>query len=403
MKLTSFLLTCCLMLIPVPLLAGSDGIEQVASSADSGSEHDVLSSLHKALAPAKKFLSEEAHSLKGWIQKTLSAPSGRTTPRVMIELPPRVIKESPATLIAPEQPQEISAQDGAADQVAPPPTAQTERPENPAPEEQPIAQAVPVITAAAVPVLAEPAAALEDVAKQQPVRSPRIFQPGKPKPAPPVAVLETAKLETPKALVTALPPPLPVAAAPVKENVALVASDRLMLGQSMMLGSAFDGIDKNCINKQNGSVLFCIDPVIWPEDIHELFDSGAKLYRGTQAVVRYDGKKLSHAHALFLATRLKDVVAFFETRFGPPLETLQRIVTPFQGQPKNNPTVIWRKNETMGGKQVAVTLEVRGFDDTRGGFPDMAHGLVRLYGSDSLPIFPRVSVTEILLLKHALN
>ncbi len=171
----------------------------------------------------------------------------------------------------------------------------------------------------------------------------------------------------------------------------------------MMLGSVFDGDDKNCINKQNDSVLFCIDPVIWPEDIRELFDSGAKLYRGMQAVVRYDGKKLRHAHVLFSATRLQDVVAYFETRFGPPLETLQRIVTPFQGRPKNNPTVIWRKNETMDGEQVAVTLEVRGFDDTRGGFPDMTHGLVRLYGSDSLPIFPRVSVTEILLLKHALN
>ena len=387
------------MLIPVPLCAGSDGIEQVAPSAGSGGEQDVLSPLHKALAPAKKFLSEEAHSLKGWIRKTLSAPSGRTTPRVMIELPPRVVKEPPATLVAPEQPQEIPAQGDATDQVTQPLAAQTERSETPAPEEQPTAPAAP----ADAPVITAPAAALEDVAKQQPVRAPRIFQPGKPKPAPPVAVLETAKLESPKALVAILPPPPPVVAAPVRENAALVVSDRLMLGQSMMLGSVFDGDDKNCINKQNDSVLFCIDPVIWPEDIRELFDSGAKLYRGMQAVVRYDGKKLRHAHVLFSATRLQDVVAYFETRFGPPLETLQRIVTPFQGRPKNNPTVIWRKNETMDGEQVAVTLEVRGFDDTRGGFPDMTHGLVRLYGSDSLPIFPRVSVTEILLLKHALN
>ena len=397
------------MLIPVPLFAGSDGVEQATPSAE---REDVLSSLHQALAPAKNFLSEEAHALKGWIRKTLSAPSGRTTPRVMIDLPPRVIKEPPATLVVPEQPQEIPAQDDATDRVAPPPVEQTERSETPTPQEQPTAQAAPVIAApAAAPVIAAPAAApfivapvaLEDVVKQQPVRAPRIFQPGKPKPAPPVAVLEMAKLETAKVLVAPAPPPLPVVAAPVKENAAPVVSDRLMLGQSMMLGASFDGVDKNCIDKQNGSVLFCIDPVSWPEGARELFDSGAKLYRGTQAVVRYDGKKLNHAHALFLATRLKDVVAYFETRFGPPLETLQRIVTPFQGRPKNNPTVIWRKNETIDGEQVAVTLEVRGFDDTRGGFPDMAHGLVRLYGADSLPIFPRVSVTEIVLLKHALN
>jgi len=393
MKLTSFFLACCLMLIPIPLFAGSDGIERVPPSAERDSEQDVLSSFDKALAPAKNFLSEEAHSLKGWIRKTLRVPSGRTTPRVMIDLPPRVMKQPPAPLIAPEPPQEIPVQSDTAEQVAPPPVAQTESPETAAPEEQPVPQAVPVIAAVAP----------EDVAKQRPVRAPRIFQPGTPKPAPPVVVLETKKPEIPKALVAALPTPPPVVAALVKENVAPVASDRLMLGQSMMLGASFVGDDKNCIDKQNGYVLFCIDAIIWPEDIRELFDSGAKLYRGTQAVVRYDGKKLSHAHALFSATRVQDVVAYFAARFGPPLETLQRIVTPFEGRPKNNPTVIWRKNETMDGAKVAVTLEVRGFDDTRGGFPDMAHGLVRLYGSDSLPIFPRVSVTEILLLKYTLN
>ena len=119
--------------------------------------------------------------------------------------------------------------------------------------------------------------------------------------------------------------------------------------------------------------------------------------------MRYDGKKLTHAHAFFLSSGLKQVVSHFETRFGPPLEILQRIVTPFEGRPQNNPTFIWRKKETVDGNTMTITLEVRGFDDSQGGFPDMEHGFVRLYGTKSLPIFPRVSAMEMMLVKHALN
>jgi len=43
------------------------------------------------------------------------------------------------------------------------------------------------------------------------------------------------------------------------------------------------------------------------------------------------------------------------------------------------------------------------FDDTRGGFPDMDNGLVRIYGDDFLPIFPNVSTSEIMLMKYAVN
>jgi hypothetical protein len=171
----------------------------------------------------------------------------------------------------------------------------------------------------------------------------------------------------------------------------------------MTLGSAYDGNEKKCISKQNGHVFFCIRDITWPEHIRSLFDNAMTMYQGSQAVVRYDGKKLTHAHIQFFTTDLQKVVSFMEKRFGPPLEILQRIVTPFEGRPKKNPTLIWSKNHTVDGTMKTTTLEVRAFDDSRGGFPDMKHGLVRLYENESLPIFPRVSATEMMLVKHSLN
>ncbi len=37
------------------------------------------------------------------------------------------------------------------------------------------------------------------------------------------------------------------------------------------------------------------------------------------------------------------------------------------------------------------------------GSADMKNGLVRIYGPESLPIFPRVSPMELILVKHSVN
>ena len=58
----------------------------------------------------------------------------------------------------------------------------------------------------------------------------------------------------------------------------------------------------------------------------------------------------------------------------------------------------WRNRDP---KTNAVTiLEVRRFDDTRGGFPDTQRGAVMLYLANSPAIFPQVSSHELMRLKR---
>jgi hypothetical protein len=381
MKLMPTLFSCFLLLIPVPVLAGSE-------------EADTVDYLRDFLSPAKKFLTEELGSMKDLLLEMLNAPSGRETPKVIIDLPPAVMKAPALDIRVPEQAEEI-----------PPADKQTINIEEDAQPEPILQQPSPEIIKPQTKRAPQPAPddVLVVALPQEPERTIKIFQPGNPKPAPPVARAEILKDVKPARITEPVAAPYPVAeVAAMGQNIPVRGSG-LMMGQAITLGLAFDGEIKKCIEKQNGYVLFCARDITWPEPIRKFFGSRVNLYRGSQAVVRYDGNQLTHAHALFFTSGLKDVVAYFNKRFGPPLETLQRIVTPFAGRPKNNPTYIWRKNETVNGEPLAITLEVRGFDDSRGGFPDLEHGLVRLYGANSLPIFPRVSTMEMMLVRHALN
>ena len=48
----------------------------------------------------------------------------------------------------------------------------------------------------------------------------------------------------------------------------------------------------------------------------------------------------------------------------------------------------------------AVTsLQIRNYDDTRGGFPDMDHGAISLHIQGAKPIFPLLSTANLMLLK----
>ncbi|MBT7512555.1 MAG: hypothetical protein HN650_19465, partial [Rhodospirillaceae bacterium] len=65
---------------------------------------------------------------------------------------------------------------------------------------------------------------------------------------------------------------------------------------------------------------------------------------------------------------------------------------------RDNPTVAWRSRDP---KTNAVTiLEIRKYDDTRGGFPDTGRGAVMLYLANSPAIFPQVSSHELMRLKR---
>lgn len=370
--------------MPVASLAASAGNEQAQSS----------SGLTDMASSVRRFLGGEASSIKNWLREILDMPSGRPTPKVTMDLPPIVVKEPLKAPLRPVQPQQPVVVNQA------PPVEPKEVVGDKLPETPKVEQITAPQIAAAKPVVVEKTV----IKKDPPGKQTRHFEPGNPKPPPPeAAVAAPPKVEKPAT------PPAPVrhveaAAQPPQKHISEPPpASGLALGKYLVLGTDYQGDGSNCVKKQNGYVFFCAQDIVWPQDIRKFFDSGASLSLGVQGVVRYDGKKLTHAHALFTAAGLEQVVSYLQMRFGPPLETLQRIVTPFEGRPMNNPTSIWRRDVMVGGQKLAVTLEVRGFDDTRGGFPDMEHGMVRLYGANSLPIFPQVSAIEMMLVKYALN
>ncbi len=64
---------------------------------------------------------------------------------------------------------------------------------------------------------------------------------------------------------------------------------------------------------------------------------------------------------------------------------------------KPNPTVVWQSIAPV--TNLVTTLEVRMYDDNRGGFPDTKRGAVYLYHEWSQSVFPQVSAVELMLLR----
>jgi len=62
-----------------------------------------------------------------------------------------------------------------------------------------------------------------------------------------------------------------------------------------------------------------------------------------------------------------------------------------------NPVSIWRSIDPA--TSLVSTLEIRQFNDTRVGFPDIRRGAVMLYHAWSEPIFSQLSVLELMVLK----
>jgi len=395
-----FIFSFCLGLGSVLTVSGSQVMESTQSlpvlmadnhqSSPEGDDGvpDAPSFSQEYLDPAKKFLKDEARTLQGWMLENLSTGHSRETPRVIIDLPPATPR-APKTN-GPQSEQLIK------------PIVPTEKPA-PAPELAPTPDPAPEPAPTPVSVVPTPAVEI------------RTFFPGNPKPEVTLKQEEPAKVEKPA--------PMPVqdeketekkTEKKVEEKPEEQVQDKvtiapappgvgLMLGLSLKLGMTHQGNESSCIIKQNGYVHFCAQSVNWPDHIKVLFKTNGILYKGTQAIGRYDGKKLTHTHALFFETGFKDVISYLEERYGPPIEVFYRIVTPFEGIPRDNPTFIWRKNETVLDKSINVTLEVRKFDDAGGRFPDMKHGFIRLYGDGSLSIFPQVSPRELMLVKYKAN
>jgi len=154
---------------------------------------------------------------------------------------------------------------------------------------------------------------------------------------------------------------------------------------------------KNCIDKKMGSLTFCIEPLDWPEEIRTHFLTDSILYEDTQSVVRYDEGAATYYHVLFPSSSYASVVDYFSRRYGPPTQTLKRSIAPLAAPRMLNPTVIWQSIAPV--TNLLTTLEVRQFDDNRGGFPDTKRGAVYLYHEWSQPVFPQLSSVELMLLR----
>ncbi len=181
----------------------------------------------------------------------------------------------------------------------------------------------------------------------------------------------------------------------------------LTLGESVHLDNIFppgrDGTDPNneCVKKNRGTTLFCIEPIDWPQDLRQSFIITTILYTGSMAIVRYDQAVATRLHTLFQTSDFEKISAYYQNRFGEPTEILKRSIAPLAQPRQDNPTLSWRSRDQ---KTNAITvLEIRKFDDTRGGFPDTNRGAVMLYFTTSPSIFPQVSAHELMRLKRIVD
>jgi len=182
---------------------------------------------------------------------------------------------------------------------------------------------------------------------------------------------------------------------PPLDGTPLSFANDLVLGlPSPALNSA--PFKDSCIAKKSGAVAFCIVGLRWPADISRLFAASTILYDGTKSIVRYDEGRATFYQTLFPTTSFAAIVAHFTRRYGLPTRMIERSIAPLASPRIANPTVIW---DSLAPKtRVRETLEIRTFDDTKGGFPDTRRGVALLYDKWSRPIFPDVSTIELMML-----
>ncbi len=322
----------------------------------------------------------------------IRGPEGATTPPPPAAQPPRTVAPPPAV-----QPPRAAAPPPAVQPpraVAPPPAVQPPPTRTPPPAE--VAAPRPrkpqrAVAAAAPPIRrAEPAASTAGDGAADESRG--FFQTLADafRPTPPKkrdggdGDVEVAQVRLPA---PRLPPPADVP----REDLDKVA---LTVGQSAALGKAAPPAPEEpeagarCVQTAGGATVVCVEPVDWPAEVASLVQVKSGMYRGTQALVRYDDGKATRLHALFPTQSFDAVVAFCTRRFGPPVKTLDRGTAG-----RTNPTALWMSVDPVTDQVVA--LEIRKFDDVRGAFPDTVHGAMMLFPAASAPVFPRLPLLEL--------
>ena len=119
------------------------------------------------------------------------------------------------------------------------------------------------------------------------------------------------------------------------------------------------------------------------------------MYGGAKSIVRYDDGKATFVHALFPSASFEAVLGHFERRFGPPTDRQELWLTSLSSPARSNPMSAWWSIEG----DAVTTLQIRKYDDTRGGFPDMEYGAISLHVQGAKPIFPLLSTANLMLLK----
>lgn len=197
-------------------------------------------------------------------------------------------------------------------------------------------------------------------------------------------------------------PELTRANVPVPQTVPIDAG--FAFGSALTLGKIPPDIraeaekGRSCIEKQGVGVAFCIEPALWPKTVEPTFVVNTILYTGPMAIVRYDGGIATRMQALFPTEEFEKVVTYFNQRYGQPSEYWTRSIAPLASARRDNPTQAWRARHPKTSE--IMTLEVRKYDDTRGGFPDTKRGVVMLYVNNAKPIFPQVSSLELMRLRR---
>ncbi|MEK9671957.1 MAG: hypothetical protein VW268_05570 [Rhodospirillaceae bacterium] len=196
--------------------------------------------------------------------------------------------------------------------------------------------------------------------------------------------------------------PLPPSAAgqnAALENVTLSIGTGTNLYNTFIPANAKGGEGRapECIEKSGGRTQVCITELSWPAFLEPKFLVSTILYTGTGAVVRFDDGSPTRMQVVYQADAFDEITDWMVRRFGPPSQAVNRSISPF-GQPRrDNTSTIWRALDRV--TQKPVMLEVRKYDDTRDGFPDIRNGVIMLYREGAPGIFPQVSVHELMRLK----
>lgn len=171
-----------------------------------------------------------------------------------------------------------------------------------------------------------------------------------------------------------------------------VGEDRLKMMEA-------DTIHKPCLKKGGPQTVYCVDKVTWPFELEEYFLVDTIMYQGTRSIVRYDAGRASYFHSLYNSDAFSKVVEYYIGRFGQPTQVVDRAIAPLAQPRRDNPTYIWQSREP--GTDTITALEIRQYDDARGGFPDTKRGVVLLYRAHTGGIFPQLSQLELMVLKDS--